>query len=339
MPTQSGMQPLDLISIILPCFDEEAVLPATLERLDALSIAQKDCDFEFIFIDDGSTDGTNNLLHAAARRDDRLRLITLSRNFGQQIATTAGIDLANGGAVVLMDCDLQDPPELVTQMIARWREGYDVVYGTRASREGESWFKRSTARGFNQVINRLSEVPIPADSGDFRLMSRKVVDVLKQMPERHRFLRGMVAWSGFRQTSLPYDRPGRLAGTTKYPLRKMLRLALDGLLSFSTKPLQASIFLGLLTAGLAVLGIFYALFMRLFTSAWVEGWTALMIAILFIGGVQLVSLGIIGEYIGRIYAEVQRRPLYIVRDMVGFERHAEADAGVHETQRDSTRIP
>ena len=203
-------------------------------------------------------------------------------------------------------------------MIDLWRSGFDVVYGTRASRRADSLFKRFTADGFYRVINRLSEVPIPADTGDFRLMSRAVVNTLQQMPERHRFLRGMVAWTGFRQTAVTYDRPERFAGQTKYPLSKMLRYALDGILSFSIKPLQMAIALGLLTVCLSVIGIIYALVMRLFTSVWVEGWTALMIAVLFLGGVQLLSLGIIGEYIGRIYAEVQRRPLYVVRDMIGF---------------------
>lgn len=307
-----------LISIVIPCLDEEEVLPATLARLATLASGEPECDFEFIFVDDGSRDGTLALLRAAAARDPRLRIVSFSRNFGQQIAVTAGIDLAAGDAVVLMDGDLQDPPEVVARMIALWLQGYDVVYGTRASRTGDGWFKRATAQGFGLVINRLSEVPIPGDAGDFRLMSRPVVEVLRAMPERHRFLRGMVAWAGFAQTSVPYDRPERPAGRTKYPLRKMLHYALDGLLSFSTKPLRVVIVLGLIAAGLALIGILYALVMRLFTSVWVEGWTALMIAVLFLGGVQLVGLGIIGEYIGRIYSEVQRRPLYVVRERVGF---------------------
>ena len=194
-----------------------------------------------------------------------------------------------------------------------------MVYGTRRSRRHDGALKRITASGFYLVINRLSEVPIPTDTGDFRLMSRAVVEVLRQMPERHRFLRGMVAWAGFRQTALAYDRPERFAGKTKYPLRKMMRFATDGILSFSTRPLQMSIALGLMAALLALIGIGYALFMRIFTSTWVEGWTALMIAVLFLGGVQLLSLGILGEYVGRIYSEVQRRPLYVVREKLGFD--------------------
>lgn len=308
-----------LISIVIPCLNEEAVLPELLERLEALGQRHNDCTFEFLLIDDGSRDNSVALLRAAAAKDDRFRILVFSRNFGQQVAASAGIDAARGAAVVLMDCDLQDPPEVVSEMIAKWQEGYDVVYGTRRSRDGDGWFKRRSAEGFSRLINRLSEIPIPEDTGDFRLMSRPVVEVLKAMPERQRFLRGMVAWVGYRQTAVHYDRPERFAGETKYPLGKMLRYALDGLLSFSAKPLQLSIALGLLSAGLALLGILYALVMRLFTSVWVEGWTALMIAVLFLGGVQLVCLGIIGEYIGRIYREVQRRPLYVVRDRIGFD--------------------
>jgi dolichol-phosphate mannosyltransferase len=276
-------------------------------------------DFEIICVDDGSRDKTYDLLCTAAETDPRLRIIKFARNFGHQIAVTAGIDAASGDAVVLIDADLQDPPEVVVQMIAKWEEGFDVIYGVRASRAGETAFKLATARGFYRFLNRLSEVPIPLDTGDFRLMSRPVVDVLKAMPERHRFVRGMVAWIGFKQTALPYERVERFAGESKYPLRKMLRFALDGLFSFSTKPLQISVSLGLFAAALAMLGIVYAVALRIFSSVWVEGWTALMIAVLFMGGVQLVSLGIIGEYIGRIYSEVKRRPLYIVGETVGFD--------------------
>ncbi|MCC0080148.1 MAG: glycosyltransferase family 2 protein [Rhodobacter sp.] len=311
------MRPRPLISIVVPCLDEMEVLPETLRRLRRLAQDQDDCAFEFIFVDDGSTDGTLAILRDAAQADARVRAVSFARNFGQQVAVTAGVDIARGDAVVLMDSDLQDPPEVISDMIARWRDGYDVVYGTRRTRGGDDRFKRVSAGGFYKVINWLSEVPIPEDTGDFRLMSRPVVEVLKQMPERHRFLRGMVAWTGFRQIATPYDRPRRHAGTTKYPLAKMLRYAADGILSFSIKPLRLAVALGLITVCLACVGILYALFMRLFTSVWVEGWTALMIAVLFLGGVQLLSLGIIGEYVGRIYSEVQRRPLYVVREMIG----------------------
>ncbi|HOZ31358.1 MAG TPA: glycosyltransferase family 2 protein [Tabrizicola sp.] len=308
-----------LISVVLPCFDEEDVLAETLSRLSAMAAAQSGVRFEFVFVDDGSRDRTAAILRDAAARDDRIRLLRFARNFGQQIAVTAGIELAQGDAVVLMDADLQDPPEVVARMVDLWRDGFDVVYGTRSSRRADSLVKRVTARMFYATINRLSEVPIPSDTGDFRLMSRRVVDVLRQMPERHRFIRGMVSWVGFRQTQVPYERPERFAGNTKYPLRKMIRFAADGILSFSIKPLQLSIALGLLAASLALIGIGYALFMRIFTSTWVEGWTALMIAVLFMGGVQLLCLGILGEYVGRIYSEVKRRPLYVIAEKLGFD--------------------
>jgi dolichol-phosphate mannosyltransferase len=308
-----------LISIVIPCYNEQEVIGETLGRLAQLCKTLPDYDCEIICVDDGSRDKTYDLLRAAAETRPELRIVRFSRNFGHQIAVTAGIDAAAGDAVVLMDSDLQDPPEVVVDMVAKWEEGFDVVYGVRTSRAGETAFKLATARGFYRFLNTLSEVPIPLDTGDFRLMSRPVVDVLKAMPERHRFVRGMVAWIGFKQTALPYERVERFAGTSKYPLRKMLRFALDGLFSFSTKPLQVAVTLGLASAGFAMLGILYALALRVFSSVWVEGWTALMIAVLFMGGVQLVSLGIMGEYIGRIYNEVKRRPLYIVGEKVGFD--------------------
>ena len=307
-----------LLSVVIPCFNEEEVIGETIKRLRAFCADLVDLRVELIFIDDGSRDGTRALLREYARQDARIRIVAFARNFGHQIAVTAGIDAARGDAVVLIDADLQDPPEVVHEMIAKWRDGYDVVYGTRTERPGESAFKLATARAFYRLLNRLSDVPIPLDTGDFRLMSRRVVDTLRAMPERDRFVRGMVSWVGFRQTPLPYRRAQRFAGESKYPLRKMLRFATDGILSFSIKPLQLSISLGLLAASLSMLGIGYALFLRVFTSIWVEGWTALMIAVLFIGGVQLICVGILGEYVGRIYNEVKQRPLYVVQERVGF---------------------
>ena len=308
-----------LVSVVIPCFNEEEVIGETVRRLQAFSSEVIDLDVELIFVDDGSRDRTRELLRNYAAVDKGIRLILFARNFGHQIAVTAGIDAARGDAVVLMDSDLQDSPEVVHEMIAKWRSGYDVVYGTRTDRPGESVFKRATARGFYRLLNRLSDVPIPLDTGDFRLMSRSVVETLRAMPERDRFVRGMVSWVGFRQTALPYKRAERFAGESKYPLRKMLQFATDGILSFSTKPLQVSIGLGTFSAALALAGILYALVLRLFTNIWVEGWTALMIAILFIGGVQLISVGILGEYVGRIYNEVKSRPLYVVQEYVGFD--------------------
>ena len=313
-----------LLSIVIPCFNEEEVIGETIRRLQAFCAGVQDLEVELIFVDDGSRDRTRELLRDFAQVDPRVKLLGFARNFGHQIAVSAGIDAAGGDAVVLIDADLQDPPEVVHEMVAKWREGYDVVYGTRTERPGESAFKLATARGFYRLLNRLSDVPIPLDTGDFRLMSRRVVDTLKSMPERDRFVRGMVSWVGFRQTALPYRRALRFAGTSKYPLRKMLRFATDGILSFSIKPLQMSITMGLAAAALSMTGIAYALFLRIFTNVWVEGWTALMIAVLFIGGVQLICVGILGEYVGRIYNEVKRRPLYVVQERIGLAGPGEA---------------
>jgi dolichol-phosphate mannosyltransferase len=307
-----------LLSIVVPCFNEEEVIGETVRQLKAFCSSLDSMSAEVIFVDDGSRDRTRELLKSYVAEDDRLRIIGFARNFGHQIAVTAGIDFASGDAVALIDADLQDPPEVLFAMIEKWREGYDVVYGTRTERPGESAFKLATARSFYRILNRLSEVPIPLDTGDFRLMSRPVVDVLKSMPERDRFVRGMVSWVGFRQTALAYRRAGRYAGESKYPLRRMLSFAIDGILSFSTKPLQLSVGLGMVAALFALIGIGYALTLRLFTDTWVEGWTALMIAVLFLGGAQLICVGILGEYVGRIYSEVKGRPLYVVQEVHGF---------------------
>jgi len=307
-----------LVSIIIPCYNEEEIINETILRINATCDDLKDYRFELIFVDDGSQDRTLSILETTVQSRHQTRILSFSRNFGHQLAVTAGVDAANGSAVIIIDADLQDPPELIRDMLGQWRIGNDVVYGVRRTREGESAFKIASARQFYRLLNHLSDIPIPLDTGDFRLMDRKVVDVLKSMPERHRFVRGMVAWAGFRQTALFYDRKKRSAGASKYPLRKMIRFATDGVLSFSSKPLQISINLGLIAASVALLGIVYAIMMRVLTSTWVEGWTALMIAILFMGGVQLVSLGIIGEYVGRIHEEAKRRPLYVVHRRIGF---------------------
>jgi polyisoprenyl-phosphate glycosyltransferase len=313
-----------LLSMVIPCYNEEEVIGETMKRLKAFCAELCDLDVELIFVDDGSRDRTRKLLKEFLAEDPRIKVIGFARNFGHQIAVTAGVDAANGDAVVIIDADLQDPPEVVHQMIAKWREGYDVVYGTRTERPGESAFKRATARGFYRLLHRLSDVPIPLDTGDFRLIGRNVVDALRAMPERDRFVRGMVSWVGFKQIALPYPRAERQAGESKYPLRKMLRFAMDGILSFSTKPLQMSAAMGMLCALLSMLGICYALFFRLFTNSWVEGWTALMIAILFVGGIQLISVGILGEYVGRMYNEIKNRPLYIVQEYLGFAQSGPA---------------
>lgn len=313
-----------LLSIVIPCYNEEEVISETVRRLKTFCSELGNLDAELIFVDDGSFDSTREVLRRFAVEDFRIKVIGFARNFGHQIAVTAGIDAAKGDAVVLIDADLQDPPEVVHQMIAKWREGYDVVYGTRAERSGESAFKLATAKWFYRLMNRLSDIPIPLDTGDFRLMNRDVANALKAMPERDRFVRGMVSWVGFRQIAIPYKRVERFAGKSKYPLKKMLRFALDGILSFSTKPLQMSVGLGMVCASLALIGVLYAIILRLFTNIWVAGWTALMLAVLFLGGVQLVCLGILGEYVGRIYHESKNRPLYIVQEYIGFSQDGPA---------------
>ena len=254
-----------------------------------------------------------NLLHSS---DPNVTVVELSRNFGHQTAVTAGLDVAQGDVVVIIDADLQDPPELIRDMIAIWQQGYEVVYGVRGSREGESGFKLWTAKTFYRLINKMSDVPIPLDTGDFRLLDRKAVDAMKSLPERHRLLRGMCSWIGFRQYGLKYARAARFAGTTKYPLRKMLNLALDGIASFSTVPLRLLAVVGMISALLSILGVIYALSLRLFTHIWVPGWTLLFIGLLLIGGLQMISIGIVGEYVGRIYDEAKQRPLYLARNVL-----------------------
>ncbi|HEU4700438.1 MAG TPA: glycosyltransferase family 2 protein [Gemmatimonadales bacterium] len=307
-----------LLSVVVPCYNEEAVLEVTHARLTAVLAGLEGLSYELLYVDDGSRDATGALLAGLAGRDAHVRVIRFSRNFGHQVAVTAGIEHARGDAVVLIDADLQDPPEVIAEFVAGWRAGYDVVYGVRTERAGETRFKLWTAKAFYRLINRLSETEIPLDTGDFRLMDRKVVDALVAMPERDRFVRGMVSWAGFRQQAVPYRRAERLAGDTKYPVGKMLRFALDGITSFSLTPLALASWAGFLTSGLALLGILYALVLRLFTPYYVTGWTALFIAVLFIGGIQLTALGIMGQYVGRIYREAKRRPLYLVQERLGF---------------------
>jgi len=308
-----------LVSVVVPCFDESAVIETTVDALLRFCDSQPAHEFELVFVDDGSRDDTARKVSERARSDARVKLIRLSRNFGHQAAVTAGVDAAAGDAVVVIDADLQDPPAAIGDMIAAWERGHEVVYGVRSSRAGESGFKRATAAVFYRCLRRMSDVDIPVDAGDFRLMDRAVVEVLKDMPERHRFVRGLVSWIGFDQVPLRYDRAPRTAGTTKYPLRKMVSFATDGLVSFSTAPLRIATQIGLLSSAIALAGIVYALAVRLFTSQWVQGWAAIFIAVLFVGGVQLVCLGIIGSYVGRIFDETKRRPLYVVRSRLGFD--------------------
>jgi dolichol-phosphate mannosyltransferase len=314
-----------LLSVIIPCYNEQDVLHATHERLTSVLAG---LDYELIFVNDGSHDDTQLILTQLHRVDPHVRVLLFSRNFGHQIAVTAGLEEASGDAVVIIDADLQDPPEVIPQMVQLWRDGNDVVYGLRIDRQGESKFKLWTAKIFYRLINRLSETKMPFDAGDFRLLDRRVVEVINAMPERARFLRGMVSWAGFRQTSLPYERAPRHAGTSKYPLRKMIHFAMDGIISFSLVPLKLAIWSGFLAIWIAVAGIVLALYDWLFDKHLVRGWASLFVAVLFMGGVQLVSLGILGEYLGRIYTEVKRRPLYVVQERLGFPATANKSRSV-----------
>src|SRR5271163_1211506 len=305
-----------IVSIIIPCYNEEEVLLACHSRLMQVFEAYDDSQFELIYVNDGSSDRTEELLRYLHDAYSHTRVVMLSRNFGHQAAVTAGLTAASGQCVVIIDADLQDPPEVILQMIERWQAGYEVVYGIRETRAGESGFKLRSAKLFYRLINKLSDVEIPLDSGDFRLLDRRAVNALLAMPERHRLLRGMSSWIGFRQFGLKYDRAARFAGSTKYPLNKMLNLAMDGIFSFSTVPLRSVTVLGALTAAAAAAGMVYSLVIRLFTPNWVAGWTTLILAILLASGVEMFCFGILGEYIGRIYTEIKQRPLFVVREML-----------------------
>ena len=323
---------LALLSVVIPCFNEEPILAEAHRRL-ALALEGCAPALELIYVDDGSRDGTLDVLRGLQRDDDRVRVVVLSRNFGQETALTAGLANAAGDAVALIDADMQDPPETLAEMLRQWRDGADVAYGLRTRREGETVFKRWTAAAFYRLLGRLAETDVPLDTGNFRLMDRRVVDALLAMPERYRFTRGLVAWMGFRQVAVPFLREPRAGGETKYPLRALLRLAIDGLLSFSNAPLRLAFWLGLLAAVLALLGVVYVVAMRLFAGVWADGGMLLLIAVLFLGGIQLVFIGVLGEYVGRIDGEVRRRPLYFVRERLGFASVKEssetepADAG------------
>jgi dolichol-phosphate mannosyltransferase len=279
--------------------------------------------WELVLINDGSADRTHELMRQLHALDPRVHYIDFARNFGHQVAVTAGMDYAQGEAIILIDADLQDPPELILEMIQKWREGYKVVYAVRSERKGETWFKLFTAKLFYRLIYRITDVNIPMDTGDFRLMDRQVVDTMKQMRERHRFIRGMTSWVGFSQTGVYYVREERFAGETSYPLRKMLKFASDAITSFSYVPLQMATFLGFTVAGLSTLGMLGVILARLFGNQAFFGQATTLVMVLFLGGVQLICLGIIGEYLGRIYDEVKERPLYVVSEAVGFEQTPE----------------
>lgn len=306
-----------LLSIVVPVFNEEESITETVRRLlDLRSNLDQEVDVEFMFVDDGSKDKSLSLLYQEAKKNECVKIISFSRNFGHQIAITAGIDMAQGDFVAVIDADLQDPPELIADMYRVALTGVDVVYGKRRSRAGESLFKKFTAAVFYRLLNYMCETDIPTDTGDFRLMSRKVVDAFKLMHERHRFVRGMVPWLGFRSLALEYDRAERFAGETKYPLNKMMAFATNAILSFSSKPLTLAIRLGLFTILMGVVGGLYMLYLKLFTSIPIPGLTAILLSVVFFSGIQILLIGVIGEYIARIFDEIKGRPLYLISESI-----------------------
>ncbi len=307
------------LTLVIPIYNEEAVLPELARRLYEVTAAWSALvdSWEVVFVNDGSRDESLPMLRKMAAEEPRFKVISFARNFGHQMAITAGMDRAEGDAVVVMDADLQDPPEVVAEMIARWREGYDVVYGVRRKRHGETLFKKITAAGYYRVLRAmLGGISIPVDAGDFRLLARPVVLAMRALRERHRFVRGMVAWVGFRQIAVYYDRPARFAGETKYPLSKMLRFAADGIASFSIVPLRFATWLGVLSGVVALFAAGWVVYERFYGSGLVQGWPTIMIAVALGSSAQLLMTGVLGEYVGRIYEEVKRRPLYITAEEI-----------------------
>ncbi len=307
-----------LISVVVPVFNEIEVIDACYARLTGVMQALEDFDYELVFVDDGSSDDTHARLVTFHESDPHLKIVKFSRNFGHQVAVTAGVDEASGDAVVIIDADMQDPPEVIPQMVGKWQEGFDVVYGVRVRRTGESRLKLMTAAAFYRLLRRFTNIEIPADVGDFRLMSARAAAQLRKLREKDRFVRGLVSWVGFRQVGLPYERESRLAGETKYPYSKMLKFAVDGITSFSNLPLKLASWLGYLASFLAFLYLL-SVFVQRALGYTVEGWATIMVAMLFMGGVQLICIGIIGEYIGRIFNETKGRPMYVIESV--HERH------------------
>jgi polyisoprenyl-phosphate glycosyltransferase len=312
-------KPVIEISIVVPMHNEEANIEAFFSRFSTL-FQELNTSYEIVCVNDGSTDGTFESLKRQQEQDPHIRLIDLSRNFGKEVALTAGLDYCTGAAVIPIDADLQDPPELIPEMIAKWREGYDVVYATRRSRQGESAFKKTTANLFYRLLRRISEIEIPRNTGDFRLMDRRVVDALKRMPERNRFMKGLFAWVGFNQTAIHYDRDPRIAGETSWNYIKLWRLAVDGITSFSATPLKVWSYLGLFLSLTALIYAAYLVVRVLLHGVDVPGYASMMVVILFMGGMQLITLGVMGEYLGRIFTEVKRRPLYLIKETRGFDK-------------------
>ena len=307
-----------LLSIIVPMYYEELVAYECYHRIKNVVNGIESMDHEIIFVNDGSKDRTLAILKSIAKGDKCVKIIDFSRNFGHQAAVTAGLFNCNGDAIVIIDADLQDPPEIIPERISKWEEGHQVIYGKRKIRSGESKFKLLTAKYFYRVLSYMASIEIPKDTGDFRLMDRIVVEAFKEMPEQNRFIRGMVSWIGFDQVPLEYNRDDRFAGETKYPLRKMIKFATDGIVSFSTKPLKLTAIFGIGTIGISILLIIYTIITKIMSDTSM-GWASTMCVILFFSGVQLLSLGVIGEYIARIYDESKNRPLYLVKEKINFD--------------------
>ena len=305
-------------TIIAPIYNEIENIPLLYTRISEV-MAQTGEPWEFVMVDDGSSDGSTEAILELKAQDEKIKPVIFARNFGHQIAVTAGLDYSKGEAVIIIDADLQDPPEVILDLIQKWKEGFEVVYAVRSKRVGETWFKLFTASAFYRLIQRITDVNIPMDTGDFRLLDRKVVQVLNGMREKHRFLRGMSVWVGFKQTGVEYERAERFAGETKYPLKKMIRFASDAITGFSYFPLQLAMYLGFITTGISIISILVVIVLRLAGSQAFFGQATTLIAVLFLGGVQLISIGLLGEYIGRLYDEAKGRPLYITRENMEVE--------------------
>jgi len=309
-------------SIVVPVYNEEEVIHETYRRLTEVMHSTKEA-YELLFVNDGSRDRTAEIIKVYSEQDPAVVLLDFARNFGHQIAITAGMDYARGEAVVVIDADLQDPPELILEMIEKWKQGFDVVYAKRTKRKGETYFKKQTAAMFYRFLRAMTDIDIPLDTGDFRLLDRKVCNQMNSIQEKNRFVRGLVSWVGFKQIAVEYERDERLAGESKYPLKKMLKLSMDGITSFSYKPLKLASYAGVTLSGIGFIYLLVVLYLKLFTDSTITGWSSLIVIQLFFSGIILIILGMIGEYIGRIYDETKNRPLYIVREKYQFEPRKE----------------
>ncbi|MCU7739233.1 glycosyltransferase family 2 protein [Priestia megaterium] len=309
-------------SIVIPVYNEQEVIHETYRRLTEVMRSTKEA-YELLFVNDGSRDRTAEIIKEYSEQDPAVVLLDFARNFGHQIAITAGMDYARGEAVVVIDADLQDPPELILEMIEKWKQGFDVVYAKRTKRKGETYFKKQTAAMFYRFLRAMTDIDIPLDTGDFRLLDRKVCNQMNSIQEKNRFVRGLVSWVGFKQTAVEYERDERLAGESKYPLKKMLKLSMDGITSFSYKPLKLASYAGVTLSGISFIYLLVVLYLKLFTDSTITGWSSLIVIQLFFSGIILIILGMIGEYIGRIYDETKNRPLYIVREKYQLETRKE----------------